>query len=180
MNGDRLTPEQQKAVAFVIGAMMILVAAIIISRTLFPYFLIGSLLSVIGLIVCGIIDIFFRDSSYNEDIFDYSSFYAGIILAIFFIGTFTTYTIGYGIGGTSFGQASLQVYSAITGAEQQVSDSMNKAINDTVESSCKTLTPQDCNTLRQSVSTFKTAQEVIDMADKLKSASEVVDKLTSK
>ena len=170
---ERLSPEQQKIAAFIISAMIVIGAAIVVARTLFPYFLAGSILLFVALIISGIIEIFFRDNDYL-DFWDYISVYIGIVFLICLTGMIITYFIGYGIGGTSLGQASLEVYSAFTGIQEQ----MDQAINQVVEENCKVLPKESCETLRTTAKTAKTLQEVTDVADKLKKAADVAESLS--
>jgi hypothetical protein len=171
--GERLSPEQQKVMAFIISAMIVIGAAIAIAKSLFPYFLLGSIVLLIALIISAIIEIFFRDYDYL-DFWDYISVYIGIAFLIVISGMFITYFIGYGVGGTSLGQACTEVYNAFTGAEEQ----MNQAINQVVEESCKTIPKESCETLRVTAKTAKTLQEVQNMADKLKTAKELADSIS--
>jgi len=104
------------------------------------------------------------------DFWDYISVYIGIALLVALVGLFITYFIGYGIGWTSFGLACTQVYTAFTGVDEQ----MNQAINQVVVDSCKTLPKESCDLLQQTAKSAKTLQEVSDMADKLKAASNLI------
>jgi len=168
-----LSPEEQKAVGFVLAIVMVVASAIIISRQLFPFFLVGAVILFVILIVVGLIEIFFRDHSYL-DIWDYFSVYIGVALLIFMIGTGITYGIGYGIGNSSFGQASLEVYYSITGAEQELQNSINQI----VEESCKRLPEESCRTLRETAKTAETLKEVSDLAEKLGKTSQIVGKVS--
>lgn len=170
---ERLSPEQQKVVAFIVSAMIVIGAAIAIAKSLFPYLLLGSIVLFVALIISVIIEIFFRDHDYLE-FWDYISVYIGIAFLIVLFGMFITYFIGYGIGGTSLGQACTEVYNAFT----EVEDQMNQAIDQVVNESCKTLPEESCQTLMITAKTARTLQEVQDMADKLKKAQEVKDSLS--
>ena len=170
---ERLSPEQQKIAVFIISVMIIIGAAIVVARTLFPYFLAGSILFFVVLIISGIIEIFFRDHDYL-DLWDYISVYIGIVFLVCLTGMFITYFIGYSIGGTSLGQASLEVYTAFTGIQEQ----MDQAINQVVEENCKVLPKESCETLRTTAKTAKTLQDVTDVADKLKKATDVAESLS--
>jgi hypothetical protein len=174
---EKLSPEEQKMMAIILAVLFLVGAAIIIARTLFPYFLIGSVGLFIIAILVFIIELIFRDKSYLE-YDDYISFYIGIAFAFCLVGLIVTYIIGYGLGGTSIGQASVAVYTGITGAEKAVSDATNQAINSLVEENCKILTPTDCTNLRNVAKTAKTLQEISDFTDKLKTAEQVVDAVT--
>ena len=79
-------------------------------------------------------------------------------------GMFITYFIGYGIGGTTLGQASLEVYTAFTGIQEQ----MDQAINQVVEENCKVLPKESCETLKTTAKTARTLQDVTGVAEKLK------------
>ena len=169
-----LSPEEQKVMGFILAVFIVVASAIIISRRLFPFFLVGSMILFGVLIIVGIIEIFFRDRS-NLDFQEYISVWIAGFWIIFLIGTGVTYGIGYGLGGTSFGQASLEVYYAFTGMEQE----LENAINDVVEQSCKSLPEESCQLLRQTAETAKTLQEVKDLADNLRKASDVADSVSS-
>ncbi|MGV8151768.1 MAG: hypothetical protein ACP5OG_01680 [Candidatus Nanoarchaeia archaeon] len=150
--------------SIIITIIFIVAIAVIIARALFPFFIILSIVCLLGIIA-----MFFIDPDELGIIL--------IISVISFVGLFLTYFIGYGIGGTSFGVACVQVYTSITGAEQQIQDSLYQAISDTVDNSCKTMTIQDCNTLKSSINGFKTVQDVTDMADNLRSVTKVAKKV---
>lgn len=149
-------------------------ATIIVARRLFPVFLVLSILSFLGLIICGVKDLFFRDEWSDE----YWSLYALIVFGICFGGLLITYFIGYGIGGTPFGEASLEIYYAITGAEQEISDALRTSINQVVEENCKILPEESCNLLKQTAESAQTLQEVTDMADKLKKAADIANSVS--
>ena len=100
---ERLSPEQQKVMVFVISAMIVIGAAIAIAKSLFPYFLLGSIVLFVVLIISAVIEIFFRNHNYL-DFLEYISIYIGIAFLIVLSGMFITYFIGYGIGETSLGQ----------------------------------------------------------------------------
>ena len=167
---ERLSPEQQKIMAVIISAMIVIGAAITIAKSLFPYFLLGSVALFVILIISAVIEIFFRDHEYL-DFWEYISVYVGIAFLIVLSGMFITYFIGYGVGGTSLGQACTEVYNTFTGVEEQ----MNQAIDSIVEEGCKTIPKESCETLRSTAKTARTLQEVHDMADKLKTAKEMAD-----
>ena len=78
------------------------------------------------------IDVCSLDKKISTYFKEYFSFWIAGILIIFLVGTGATYGIGYGLGGTSFGQASLNVYDAFTGAERE----LESAINNFVDESC--------------------------------------------
>lgn len=173
---DRLSSEEQKFVGSVLTILFVVGAAIFIARSLFPYFLIGSIILFVVLIISIIVEVFFRDHDYL-DFWNYVSTYVGIVFGIALIGMFITYFIGYGIGGTSLGEASLQVYTAFTGAEQQVSDALEQLINSVVEENCKILPQDQCDLLRATARNAKTLQEVTDLAEKLKKSLAVANSL---
>jgi len=160
---------EKEAGGLVLGFIFALALAIIISRQLFPIFLILSLITFIGLIVIIVVELF--NNSFGE-----FSLYIGIAFVILFFLTAVTRFIGYGIGGTSFGQASLEVYYAITGAEQQVNQALQNSINQIVNESCKTLDKQSCNILKTYAQSAKTVQEVQNKANELKKLSNFVKK----
>jgi len=157
--------------AWALIAIAVIASAIIISRQLFPFFLTLTLLSLLALIVCGVRDLFFRDD-YDDD---YWSIYALIPFCIFGLGTLITFEIGYGLGGTPFGQAVLQVY----GIKQEISNSLETAINQVVEENCKVLPEEQCNLLRTTAKTAKSLQEVTDMADSLKTVATTAKKISN-
>lgn len=122
------------------------------------------------LIIAGLIEFFFRDHS-DLDIWDYFSTYIGAAFIVCLICTGITYEIGYGfVGGSSFGQASLEVYNSFTGAEQALQDSISQI----VEENCKLLSPEQCQLLRTTAKTAQTVQEISDYAEQLRAASEIV------
>ena len=109
-----------------------------------------------------------------NDSFGEISLYVGGAFVVLFLLTSITWFIGYGIGGTSFGEASVEIYTTITGAEQQVSQELHNAINQVVDESCKTLDEQSCNLLKTTAKSAQTLQEVTDKANQLKSIRDTV------
>ena len=166
-----LSPEEQK----IWGAIVTLAAAIIVARQLFPVFLVLSILSLLGLVFCGVKDLFFRDGRDGKC----WSLYAFIVFVICFVGLLITYFIGHGIGGTPFGEASLEFHHTITGAEQEISDALRTSINQVVEENCKVLPEENCNLLKQAADSAQTLQEFTDMADNLKKPIDVANSLTN-
>jgi hypothetical protein len=155
----------------VLGIIFALALAIIISRQLFPLFLVLSVLAFIALVVVIVIELF-------NDNFGEFSLYVGAGFVIFFLLTSITWFIGYGIGGTSFGEASLEIYYTITGAEQQINQELQNAINQVVDESCKTLDEQSCNLLKTTAESARTLQEVSDKANELKQLGNLAQKVT--
>ncbi|MBN4049107.1 hypothetical protein JYT91_00650 [archaeon AH-315-M20] len=167
----QLSKEEQKIIGIVIAAMMIIATAIIISRQLFPFFLGGSILLFVIFSIVLIREMFFIHEGYLSS-GDYLSKYIGIAFLVFLGGTILTWFIGYGIGGTPLGQASLEVYYGFTGFEQELEDS----IDEIVEESCKSLSEENCALLRSTARTAKTMKEVKDFAGKLKKGKKVPEK----
>lgn len=151
-----------------IGAVLYFIITVVIplSFHLLIFFL-------IIFVICLIRDAFFRDDW--ED--DYWSVWALIPVGITFLVLGIAMIIGYGVGGTVIGQASLQTYTAVSGAQQQVSDSVNQAINQVVEDSCKTLSPENCESLKRYVKITRTLEEVQSYAGKLKTTTKTVQKI---
>ena len=172
--GRSSNQEEEKVMGFILAVIMAVAIAIIKSRQWFPYFLVGSVIFLVGFIIVGAIELFFRDHSYLS-FWNYISVYVGAALIICFVGTGLTYAIGYGLGGTSFGQASLDFYYGVTGAEQELENSINQLVED----SCKDLPEESCEMLRTTAKTAKTLQEVSDLADKLDSSYGVIEQSIS-
>lgn len=159
--------DEKEAGGIVLGIIFALTLAIIISRQLFPFFLGLSIIALIGLIIVVVVELF-------NDSFGEIFLYVGGAFAILFLLTFVTWFIGYGIGGTSFGKASVEIYTTITGAEQQVSQELQNAMNQVIDESCKTLDEQSCDLLRTTAKSAQTLQEVTDKANQLKELSNTV------
>jgi hypothetical protein len=170
---ERLSAEEQKLGALILGIVLVIGAAIAIAKSLFPYFVIGSGILLAALVISAIIEIIFRDHSYL-DVWDYVSTYIGIAFIVVLGGMFITYFIGYSVGGTSLGQACTQVYDAFAGVDEQ----MHKAINQVVEENCKIISAENCELLRNTAKTAKTLQEVQDFADTLSQATAVTNTIT--
>ena len=163
--------DEKEAGGIVLGIIFALALAIIISRQLFPFFLGLSIVALIGLIIVVIIELF------NDSFGEISLYVAGGFVILFLL-TSVTWFIGYGIGGTSFGEASVEIYTTITGAEQQINQEIQKAINQVVDESCKTLDEQNCNLLKTTAETAQTLQEVTDRANQLKDLSNTVNSIS--
>ena len=162
--------DEKEAGGIVLGIIFALALAIIISRQLFPIFLGLSLFAFLALIVVVGIELF------NDSFGEFSLYVAGAFV-IFFLLTSVTWFIGYGIGGTSFGEASVEIYTTITGAEQQVNQELQNAINQVVDESCKTLDEQSCNILKTTAKSAQTLQEVTDKANQLKGLTNKVKRI---
>jgi len=152
-----------EAAAWIIGICMAIAAAIYISRFLFPIFAVATVVTFIALI-------FLLFSQGHED----DSFgYVGIAFIVCLVCTGITYGIGYGVPKTVVGQVSLEVNGAVVQTQQAFDD----AIDQTIEESCKTLTPESCQSLQSSVSMFRTTQDVLDMAEGFRKTATVVKKI---
>ena len=163
--------DEKEAGGIVLGIIFALALVIIISRQLFPFFLVLSIIALIGLIIVVVIELF-------NDNFGEFSLYVGGAFVILFLLTSITWFVGYGIGGTSFGEASVEIYSTITGAEQQVNQELQNAINQVVDESCKTLDEQSCNLLKTTAKSAQTLQEVSNKANQLKDLSNTVKSIS--
>ena len=163
--------DEKEAGGIVLGIIFALALAIIISRQLFPIFLGLSVIALIGLIIVVVVELF-------NDNFGEISLYVGGAFVIFFLLTSVTWFIGYGIGGTSFGEASVEIYTTITGAEQQINQELQNAMNQVIDESCKTLDEQSCNMLKTTAKTAQTLQEVTDKANQLKDLSNTVKSIS--
>lgn len=142
-----LSPEEQKAAGIILPVIFVIAIAIIVSKQLFPLFLVGFVLFLVGAIISLFIGLSFRDHSYTEW-YEYVTIWLFGIALLCAIGTGITYFIGYGIGGTLFGQASLEVYYALTGAEQEISNALKTSINQVVKENCKILPEESCDLLK--------------------------------
>jgi len=140
-------------------------------KATFPIFLGLSIVALIGLIIVVVIELF-------NDSFGEISLYVGGAFAILLLLTGITWFVGYGIGGTSFGEASVEIYTQITGAQEQVNQELQNAINQVVNESCKTLDEQNCNILKTTAKSAQTLQEVTDKANQLKSVSDTVKSIS--
>jgi len=149
------------AIAFI--CLITLGFIIFLAQALFPLFLILTIISFIALIVVFIID--YKDSHYNNDY--QNTIYVGIAFLVLFVCSLLTYFIGYGIGGTSIGQASLEVYNTLTGVEEEISQTMDNATKEFIEASCQTLPEESCNILRQSAEAGKSLQELQGLVNNL-------------
>lgn len=85
--------------------------------------------------------------------------------------------IGFGIGGTSIGETSVEFYTKVTGAKQEINNELKSAMNEIVEESCKSLDEKGCNELKSTVKTAQTLQEVVDKSNKLKKNYNKIKKL---
>lgn len=173
MPDTTLSPEEQKIIAIIFGIIMIIGATIVISRLLFPYFLVCALISCITLVVAFLIEVFGRDHS-NLEFTDYFSFYIAIFFVIMVIGMFITYFIGFGLGGTTLGVAILDVYGTVIEVETEISDTLDTAINQVVEENCKILSEENCQILRNTAKSIKSAKELAEFANNLEKVSNII------
>lgn len=163
--------DEKETGGLVLLIIFVIAMAIIISRRLFPFFLALTIISFVGLIAVVLVELF-------NDSFGEISLYVAGAFVIFLLLTSITWFIGYGIGGTSFGEASLEIYYTITGAEQQVTQELQNAINLVVDESCKTLTEENCNLLKATAKSAKTLQEVSAKVNQLKSLNNVIESVS--
>ena len=157
--------DEGKLIALGFAVLMAIATAILISRFLFPIFAIGTVIFLIVLIFLFISEMRAGYGDYG----DYSVMYARITLFVCLVGTGFTYGIGYGLGNSSIGQVSLEVHDAVTGVQEQLDNSINQAVDE----GCKTMPQESCQLLRGSISTYRTVQDITDMAEKLKKAADV-------
>jgi len=163
--------DEKEAGGIVLGIIFALALAIIISRQLFPVFLGLSIIALIGLIIVVGIELF------NDSFGEISLYVAGAFVVLFLL-TSVTWFIGYGIGGTSFGEASVEIYTTITGAEQQVNQELQNAMTQVIDDSCKTLDEQSCKILKTTSKSAQTLQEVTDKANQLNGLSDKVKSIS--
>ena len=151
----------------VVGFIVALALAIIISRILFPIFLVLSIISFIILIIVVIIEL--RNNNFGK-----FSLYVGIGFLLFGVLTFITCLIGYGTG--DIGEASLDIYYALTDAKKQVNQELMNSINQVVNESCETLDKENCDTLKKFAQITKDSQEIKNKAGKLRKLNTVTQK----
>lgn len=173
----------QKEVAITGGTILgifILVGAIIIAaqKAFYLFASMSVFFLAIG-VAASLIEFFVRDHDFTEWHEYFSVYLLGAFL-IFGLLSIPMYLIGFGLGGTVIGQASVQTHDAITGAEQQISDTMKQSINQIVSENCKVLDENNCNLLKQTASTAMTLQEVSDRAIELKELAGTAQKISNK
>jgi hypothetical protein len=152
-----------------IGLSIIFAIAIIIliSKALFPFFFILSIILFIGLLLTLVFEV------QANQLGEFSIYVGGALIGLVLL-TGLTWGIGYGFGETPVGKASVELYVGITGAEQKVSGGMQDAINKLVDESCETLTEENCNLLKFTAKSAQTLKEVSDKANQLKTLGSVV------
>jgi hypothetical protein len=143
-----------------LGVIILIGALIIFMRTIvFPVFLITTILLFIGLVVFLFIE---KEDSFQEESVTY---YLIIALAISFGILIISYVIGFGIGGTSIGQACTETYYAITGAEQQIAETFDNATQQLIDETCNVVDNSSCQLLKNSAKAGKTLQELTEIAN---------------
>lgn len=165
---------QAKIGGVVIAGLFVLGFIIYLAQQLFQFFLVLTSISLLVFVIIGIRDLFFREE--YEDVW---CVYPFIAMAGFGIISLLMGFVGYGIGGTQIGQAATGFYSQTTIAEQQLSDSLNQAYNKVIETSCQSLSVENCNLLKSYAKTAKDLQDLQDYADKLEGVSNLVQKATT-
>jgi hypothetical protein len=157
--------------AQILGILMVSAAAIIISQHLFPLFLVLTvLLGLIGLVIF-VVEL----SSGSLEL----SAYVGGAFVVLLLLTGITYVVGFGLGGTSMGHAVLEVYYSVTGAKQEISEELQRTMNTMVDEACTTLSEGECLTLKASIRTAKTLDEVSSNVARLQKAGRVADSIIS-
>jgi len=142
--------QNDKASALIIGILFVLGFAIIVARTLFPFFLILTLLGLIVLITVLIIDVV-NDNFNSSD--TPISFYILIVFFVLLAGMFSTWAIGF---------------------EEEMSDAFNEAIDEVVKVNCQVFDETNCKILQQAVEAGKTLQEIENLVLDLKKAQGLI------
>lgn len=150
----------------IIGILTMIATAIIVAQKLFPIFLLLTALAIFILIVVIVFEII------NDSFFEFSK-YVGMGCIVLFGLTLISWFVGFGIGGTPLGEASLEVYYAVSGAEQEISNEFNDAIALIIVESCQTLDEESCELLKTTAKNAQTIQEVSDKANQLKKLSSI-------
>jgi len=156
--------ENERIGSYLIGSLIALALLIKISMDIFGVFLILTPIIFLIWIIVFIYE-FNNEGEIDENSISY-------ILSIMFLGCvvilFLSYSIGYGIGSTPIGEASLEVFTALNLVKQKTTDTMNQAISESINESCEQLPEKNCQDLRSMRDDFETVQDVINMANKIK------------
>ncbi len=154
----------------VLGIIILIGAIIVFMKTVvFPFTLIITPLLFIGLVIFLCIE---KEESFQQDS---ATFYLGIAFLVSFGLLFVSYIIGFGIGGTSIGQATTETYYAITGAQQQVADTLNNATYQLIAQTCEVVSVQNCNILKSSAEAGKSLQDLEDIASKFERVQNIAN-----
>ncbi|MGE0792872.1 MAG: hypothetical protein AB7V77_01675 [Candidatus Woesearchaeota archaeon] len=155
----------------ILSGIFFLALAIIIATKLFPIFLIGSIVVFAILVVVVIIEI-------CNDSFGEISIYIGLVLLGFVVLTLLSWFVGFGIGGTSLGQASVNLYTSIVGVEKEVNKELQNTMKLVVAEYCAELNEQDCLVLTKMIDSADNIQTIHDSFTKLKQAELIVNSVT--
>lgn len=155
---------------FVLGIILTIGAIIIFMKTIvFPLTLVTTIL--LFFVLIGFL-IYEKDEFLQEES---ASRVLGIAFLISLGLLLISYIIGFGIGGTSVGQACTETYYSITGAQQQIAESFDTATNQFVEETCKTIDDSSCTILKNSLEAGKSLQEIQNIASGFEKASKVIN-----
>jgi len=145
----------------VLGIIIAIGAVIVFMReVVFPISLISTILIFIGLIIFLFLE---KGDSFQEGSV---TFYLGIAFLISLALLFISYTIGFGIGGTSFGQACTETYYTITGAEELMVETFDNATTQLISETCEVVDEQSCSILQSSAKAGKSIQELTEITNK--------------
>jgi uncharacterized membrane protein (DUF4010 family) len=147
---EKLSPEEQKAVAKIVLAITAIALAIKVSRILFPYLLMLAIAFLIVLVICFIIDL--KNSNFENGEEPWSKWPA-IIFGVLVLLTYVAWAIGFGLGGTSFGKAVLEAYSIFelpSEIEKNITNTAIDATQQALNETCHNLNNSDaCKTTKQ-------------------------------
>jgi hypothetical protein len=141
-----MSERENKAAGLLIALIFLVVAAIEISRALFPLLFLGF----IGSIIYSVFN--WRN---NDDLT-----FPGLLLIFFLIGSIATYFVGYTFGESPFGLAFLNTGNTLMLAEEIKTNSTNLAI-DVVENASKSLCDSAPNSSFQCEETTENAFDVL-------------------
>ena len=114
--------KDEETTAVVIGIILILAAAITVSKTLFPYFALGTAITFILLVISAV---FYTRDEYSDNTW---VLIFGIGFLCCFVGTLITYGIGYGFGESDLGHAVTDIANTFNLANKAKTDAENTAI----------------------------------------------------
>ncbi|MEA2036489.1 MAG: hypothetical protein U9O94_03210 [Nanoarchaeota archaeon] len=92
--------------------------------------------------------------------------------------TGVTYACGPGFAKTEIGDALVDAGNTSYNAFNELREAEVKAINDIIDTTCKQVSEDDCQLLKDTAKTVRTVQELTDFSKKLQKTAKAVEKVS--
>ncbi len=154
-----------------LGAMLIVALITFLKETLPQIFIVLSVISFlafIGWVIYGV----------KEDEMSIGMLLPLALGVVFFLIAIASYNAGVALEESAIGQMAIDINKAGTGIEEDISETMELAMSEAVDSSCATLDEESCVLLGNFAETAQTAQEIFDKANTFRNLAHNIQKVT--